>query len=106
MSRKLFAAIFIAVLGLAASPAHAWPKLECSPGFWKTHLLGPAAELCALGDPAAPEKFTCEDLVAILSQQGGGAIAEERHAAAECLNAVAEETLSAAVNENIFIECE
>jgi hypothetical protein len=122
MSRKMFGAILVAFFGLAASRAVAWEALSCSPGFWKTHLLGPAGELCALGSPSAPDTFTfdcagtagatlecgagpglctCEELVAFLSLQGGGENAVSRFEAAACLNVVAQDQLG-----GVTIVCE
>jgi hypothetical protein len=119
MSRKIFGAILIAVFGLASSRALAWAPLTCSPGFWKTHLLGPAAELCPSdtftfdctvpeGNPGAtldcaagPGLCTCEELMGLLSLQGGGENAALRFEAAACLNIVAQDELG-----GVTIVCE
>ncbi len=81
-------------------------ELDCSPGFWKTHLLEGAAEehsnLCTdlgitgtgLACPGlatacgggGSTNCTCAELVAIMSTGGGGIIATNRHLAADCLN--------------------
>ncbi len=72
-------------------------EFDCSPGFWKTHLLGPAADYCAIVGPglACPGLTTacggnscsCGELDAILSTGGGGTAATNRQLAADCLNA-------------------
>lgn len=80
-------------------------KLDCSPGFWKTHLLEGAAashsNLCAdlgivgtgLACPGLAgtsvcggDSCSCAELVTIMSTGGGGAAATNRQLAAGCLN--------------------
>jgi hypothetical protein len=81
-------------------------EVECSPGFWKTHLLdGPAAHnnLCTdlgiVGTGLActglanttvcgGDNCSCAELVTILGTGGGGTAATNRQLAADCLNAL------------------
>lgn len=83
-------------------------EFDCSPGFWKTHLLEGAAEehsnLCTdlgiVGTGLActglanttvcgGDNCSCAELVAIMSTGGGGTAATNRQLAADCLNAFA-----------------